>query len=228
MPRFQAAISMVRKRLAIPDTGVPHNDRAKWFSDFYLSADEDTDRRYGGAYGYQLLPPNKELLDELDALRLEFNLDPRWLHPLFNYIVSADAELDAPSSQSAWPSPRMNDVRLPKEQLRVTSLSIQIEKDTTISDIESIWKDVQKYQAYMDSAIPSRRDPIQKVTIKKYKKLMFLRKDKQNTYDKIARDHPDLGFSSGEDVRNFIRRVEKRFKKRSTLNDLPSLYWHGN
>jgi hypothetical protein len=92
---------------------------------------------------------------------MEFNLDPRWLHPLFNYIFSAENSLEPPSNQSAWPSPKMNDVRLPKGQQRVTSLSIRIEKDTTIHDIEDIWPEIKKYQAYMDSEIPSRRDPIQ-------------------------------------------------------------------
>jgi hypothetical protein len=42
MPRFQTAISDVRKRLGIPDTGIPFDDRAEWFSDFYRNADEDT------------------------------------------------------------------------------------------------------------------------------------------------------------------------------------------
>ena len=226
MPRFQASIAGVRKRLNIPETGIPYDDRAEWYADLYRNADEDTSRRYGGAYGYELLPPNKQLLDELDSLRLEFNLDSRWLHPLFNHIFSADKSLDPPSQQSAWPAPRMNDVRLPKEQQRVTSLSIRIEKDTTIQDIEDIWKDVQKYQAYMDAEIPSRRDPIRAETVERYKKVMELRANKQNTYDSIARRHPDLGFDTAEDVRGFIRRVEKRFKKRSTLRDLPNLYWH--
>jgi len=227
MPRFQSAIHDARKRLNIPKTGIPYDDRAEWFASFYRSADEDTAKRYGGAYGYELLPPNKELLDQLDNLRMEFNLDPRWLHPLFRYIFSAESALEPPSSQSAWPSPRMNDVRLPKEQQRVTSLSIRIEKDTTIRDIEDIWKDVQKYQAYMDADIPSRRDPIQTETVERYRKVMALRANKQKTYDKIARDYSDLGFETGEDVRGFIRRIEKRFKKRSTLRDLPNLYWHG-
>ena len=78
----------------------------------------------------------------------------------------------------------------------------------------------------MDSEIPSRRDPIQPDTVERYKKLMELRKDKKNTYDKIANDYPRLGFDTGEDVRGFIRRIEKRFKKRTTLRDLPHLYWH--
>lgn len=226
MPRFQSAISDVRKRLNIPETGIPYDERADWFAKFFQNPDEDTNGRYGGAYGYQLLPPNKKVLDELDNLRLEFNLDPRWLHPLFNYTFSAEKSLDPPSNQSAWVSPKMNDVRLPKEQQRVTSLCIRIEKDTTIHDIEAVWSDIKKYQAYMDSEIPSRRDPIQPDTVERYKKLMELRKDKKNTYDKIANDYPRLGFDTGEDVRGFIRRIEKRFKKRTTLRDLPHLYWH--
>lgn len=226
MPRFQAAVSEVRKRLSIPETGIPYDERADWFGNFFAYPDEDTEGRYGGAYGYQLLPPNKQVLDELDNLRIEFNLDPRWLHPLFNYVFSAEESLDPPSNQSAWPSPKMNDVRLPKEQQRVTSLSIRIEKDTTIHDIEAIWPSIRKYQAYMDSEIPLRRDPIQPETVERYKKLMELRHDKKNTYGKIAKDYPKLGFDTGEDVRGFIRRIEKRFKKRSTLRDLPNLYWH--
>ena len=226
MPRFQAAISGVRKRLKIPETGVPYDDRADWFGNFFINADEDTHARYGGAYGYQLLPPNKQVLDELDNLRLEFNLDPRWLHPLFNYIFTASEPLQSPSNQSAWPSPRMNDVRFPKEKQRVTSLSIRIEKDTTIHDVEAIWPEIKKYQAYMESEIPSRRDPIQPETVERYRKIMELRKDRQNTYDKISKEHDDLKFDTGEDVRSFIRRIEKRFKKRSTLRDLPNLYWH--
>lgn len=226
MPRFQTAVTEVRKRLKIPDTGIPLKDRASWFSNFFLNADEDTAKRYGGAYGYELLPPNKQILDELDNLRLEFNLDPRWLHPLFHYIFSGNESLNPPPQKSAWATPMMNDVRLPKNQQRVTSLSIQIEKDTSIHDIEAIWDDIKKYQAYMDADIPSRRDPIQEETVERYKKVVALKANKQNTYDKIAKDYPDLRFDTGEDVRGFVRRIEKRFKKRSTLRDLPNLFWH--
>lgn len=224
MPRFQAAVSDVRKRLGIPETGIPYDERAEWFADFYRNADEDTAKRYGGAYGYELLPPNKELLDELDNLRLEFNLDPRWLHTLFNYIFSADKSLEPPSQKSAWPSPRMNDVRLPKEQQRVTSLSIRIEKDTTIHDIEDIWDDVRKYQAYMDADIPSRRDPIQVETVDRYRNIIKLRADGLK-YQEIAEKYPDK-FNSAEDVRSFKNKQEARFKKRTSLRHLPSLWWH--
>ena len=224
MPRFQSAISEVRKRLNIPDKGIPYDDRAKWFSDFFRNADVDTSKRYGGAYGYELLPPNKELLDELDNLRLEFNLDQRWLHPLFNYIFSAEKSLEPPSNQSAWASPRMNDVRLPKEQQRVTSLSIRIEKDTTIRDIEDIWKDIKKYQAYMDAEIPFRRDPIQTETVGRYRSIVKLRADGLK-YQEIADKYPDK-FNSAEDVRSFKNKQESRFKKRTSLRDLPNLWWH--
>lgn len=224
MPRFQSAISEVRKRLNIPDKGIPYDDRAEWFSDFFRNADVDTSKRYGGAYGYELLPPNKQLLDELDNLRLEFNLDPRWLHPLFSYIFSAEKSLEPPSNHSAWASPRMNDVRLPKEQQRVISLSIRIEKDTTISDIEDIWNDIKKYQAYMDTEIPSRRDPIQTETVERYRSIVKLRADGLK-YQEIADKYPDK-FNSAEDVRSFKNKQESRFKKRTSLRDLPNLWWH--
>lgn len=224
MPRFKAALSDVRKRLNIPDTGIPYNDRAEWFENFYQNADEDTFNRYGGAYGYELLPPNKQLLDELDNLRLEFNLDPRWLHPLFNYVFSADQSLESPSPKSAWASPRMNDVRLPKDQQRVTSLSIKIEKDATIHDITAIWGEIQKYQAYMDAEIPSRRDPIQKETVKRYQNVIKLLADGLK-YQQIADKYPKK-FNSAEDVRSFRNKQEVRFKKRTSLRDLPSLWWH--
>lgn len=118
----------------------------------------------------------------------------------------------------------MNDVRLPKEQQRVTSLSIRIEKDTTIHDIEDIWNDVRKYQAYMDADIPSRRDPIQAETVERYRKIVKLRADGLK-YQEIAEKYPDK-FNSAEDVRNFKNKQEARFKKRTSLRHLPSLWWH--
>ena len=45
MPRFQAAISGVRKRLSIPATGIPAEDRADWFENFFRNPDEDTASR---------------------------------------------------------------------------------------------------------------------------------------------------------------------------------------
>ncbi len=224
MPRFRAAISDVRKRLNIPETGIPFDDRAEWYENLFRNADVDTEGRYGGAYNYQILPPNKELLDELDNLRLEFNLDPRWLTPLFNYIFSAEKSLEAPSDQSAWVSPKMNDVRLPKEQQRVTSLSIRIEKDTTIHDVRAIWSEVQKYQAYMDADIPSRRDPINKETVKRYKDVIELL-DAGSSYGQIAKKYKNK-FNTAEDVRSFKNKQEARFKKRTSLRNLPSLWWH--
>jgi hypothetical protein len=224
MPRFQTAITDVRKRLNIPKTGVPYDERADWFGSFFASPDVDTESRYGGAYGYQLLPPNKQILDELDNLRLEFNLDPRWLHPLFNYIFSAEKSLEPPSNQSAWVTPKFNDVRLPKEQLRVTSLNIRIEKDTTIHDVHAVWEEIQKYQAFMDTEIPSRRDPINIETVQRYKGVIRYLSEGLN-YGQIAKKYPSK-FNSAEDVRAFKNKQEARFKKRTSLRNLPSLWWH--
>jgi hypothetical protein len=224
MPRFQSDIKAIRKRLNIPDTGIPFDDRAEWYENLFHNADEDAAIRYGGAYDYELLPPNKELLDELDRLRTEFNLDPRWLHPLFNYIFTAEKSLEPPSQKRAWPSPRMNDVRLPKDQLRVTSLSIKIEKDTTIHDITAIWGDIKKYQAYMDADIQSRRDPIQAETVERYRDIVKLRA-KGLKYQDIAEKYSEK-FNSAEDVRSFKHKQESRFKKRTSLRNLPSLWWH--
>lgn len=118
----------------------------------------------------------------------------------------------------------MNDVRLPKEQQRVTSLSIRIEKDTTIHDIEAIWPSIKKYQAYMDAEIPSRRDPIQAETVERYRNIVKLRADGLK-YQEIADKYSDK-FNSAEDVRSFKNKQEARFKKRTSLRDLPRLWWH--
>lgn len=226
MPRFNAAILKARRKLKIPEEGIPFDDRANWYSSLFIPNDEDTARRYGKAYMHEVMPPNKKFLDVVDKIRADFNLDARWVHPIISYLGASDRSLDAPFHLSAYAEPRFNDVRLPKNKLRVTSLSIRIEKDTSVADVVNIWDDIEKYQLYMDSEVPNKRHPIEPDTVKRYEEVMKLKPN--NTYDQIAKEHPDLRFDTGEDVRNFVRRTENRFKKRSTIRNVPNLYWHND
>jgi len=225
MPRFQEAVAKIRADFNIPAKGIPYEERASWYQKFFINPDVDTASRYGWSYEYQLLPPNKKLLDAIDNLRHEFNLDARWMHPLFAYISDGSKKLGCPSNQSASVTPRFNDVRLPKDKLRVTSLSIRIEKDTSFSDIRAIWAEIEKYQKYMDSVIPTRRDAIQTKTVEKYRKIIELR-NQGLKYQEIADQNPDLGFIAAEDIRAFVHKQESRFKKSSSLRNVPDLWWH--
>lgn len=225
MPRFQKAIEQSRIELSVPPDGIPYNERASWYQKFFSNPDVDTASRYGWSYEYQLLPPNKKFLDTIDILREDFNLDARWMHPLFAYISDGSKKLGCPSNKSASASPRFNDIRLPKEELRVTSLSIRIEKDTSISDIRAIWTEIEEYQEYMDSVIPTRRDAIQTKTVENYRKIIKLR-NQGLKYQEIANQHPELGFIAAEDIRAFVHKQESRFKKSSSLRNVPDLWWH--
>lgn len=225
-PRFLKAVAEVRRQLNIPVDGIPVEERSEWFSSM-LTGEIDTGKRYGFMTGHDLLPSDKKTLDALDQLASDFNLDNRWLHSLFMYVFTGGEKLDPPFHRSANLRPYMNDVRLPKEKLKVTSLSISIQKDTSIEDIRAIWDEVEKYQAYMDSDIPKRRDKIKSETVKRYLKVREL-EDNGLTQREIAELHPKLGFTTAKDVSDFKRELEQRFKpaKSGALRKLPPLSWH--
>jgi len=226
-PRFLKAVAKVRADLDVPEGGIPLDERPQWYSKQVKAGEEDTGKRYGFMTGHDLLPSDKKILDALDQLASDFNLDARWVHSLFMYVFMGDKKLDPPFHRSASVRPRMNDVRLPKEQLRVTSLSISIQKDTSIEDIRAIWDEVEKYQAYMDSDVPKRRDKIKSETVKRYLKVREL-EDKGLTQREIAEQHSKLGFGTAKDVSDFKRELEERFRpaKSGVLRKLPPLSWH--
>jgi hypothetical protein len=226
-PRFIKAVVAARQKLNVPPGGIPYDERAEWFSSLLSAGEEDTGKRYGFVIGHDLLPSDKLTLDTLDQLARDFNLDSRWLHNLFMLVFSGDTNLEPPFHRSASPRARVNDVRLPKEQLRVTSLGIDIHKDTSIEDIRAIWGEIEKLQAYMDSDVPQRRDKIKPETVKRYLKVRQL-EDQGQTQQEIADKHATLGFGTAKDVSDFKRELEQRFKpsKSGALRKLPPLWWH--
>jgi hypothetical protein len=226
-PRFLKAVAKLRQQLNIPPGGVPYDERSERFSAMLAAGEEDTAKRYGHMTGHDLLPSDKTTLDVLDQLAQDFNLDSRWLHSLFMFMFFDGTKLDPPFYRSANPRAYFNDVRLPKDQLRVTSLGISIQKDTSIEDIRAIWPEIEKLQAYMDSDIPKRRDKIKSDTVKRYLKVREL-EVAGLTQDDIARKHPKLGFDVAKDVSDFKRELEKRFRptKSGAVRKLPPLWWH--
>jgi hypothetical protein len=226
-PRFLKAVSKVREDMDVPADGIAPDERPQWYSAMLAAGEEDTGKRYGFMTGHDLLPSNKKILDALDQLAYDFNLDARWLHGLFMFVFLGDEKLDPPFYRSASPQAYFNDVRLPKEQLRVTSLSISLQKDTSIEDVRAIWGDIEKFQAYMDTDVPQRRDKVRPETVKRYQEVRDL-EDSGLTQDDIARKHPRLNFDTAKDVSDFKRELEKRFRppKSGALRKLPSLWWH--
>lgn len=225
--RFQTAVAKVREEFGVPPSGIPLEQRAEWYGTLVSSGEEDTGKRYGFISGHDLLPSDKKILDALDKLTRDFNLDSRWLHSLFTYVFLDDKKLTPPFHRSASPRAYFNDVRLPKDQLRVTSLGISLQKDTSIEDIRVIWPEIEKLQAYMDADLPQRRDLIKPVTVKRYMKIRRL-EDGGLTQQEIAERYPDLGFDTAKDVSDFKRELEQRFRppKSGELRKLPSLWWH--
>ncbi len=227
MPRFKKATASAREELGIPVDGIPYEDRGHWYQSLFMHPDANTGARYGFMIGHDLLPPNKKLLDIIDKIMADFNLDSRWAHEILDYILSGDGKLDAPFWRSASPVPKFNDVRLPKNKLRVTSLSISINKETSVQDIRDIWHEIKTYMAYMDSDIPKRRDPMLAKTVERYVKVCELR-EQCLTQNEIARGHSELKFGTEKDVSDFLQQVEKRFKprKNGSIRAVPNLFWH--
>jgi hypothetical protein len=226
-PRFLKAVAKLQQEFDVPPVGIPHSKRANWYGTLFGAADMDTGIRYGYMIGHDLLPPNEKMLDALDALAADFNLDARWLHSLFTFVFLGDTTLSPPFHRSVSPRARFNDIRLPKDQLRVTSLSISLQKDTSLGDIHAIWGEVEKYQAYMDTDVPQRRDKVKSATVKKYQKVREL-EDQGMPQSEIAQKYPKLGFLSAKDVSDFKRGFEQRFRpaKSGVLRNVPPLSWH--
>jgi hypothetical protein len=205
--RFQKRVVFARKQLGINSDGLPAQDRASWYSNSLNSSGLRKDNAHN--FDLSLLPDDKKFMDVLERLASDFNLDSRWYSSLFQFIVGGGTLI--PPFGKASVNARVNDVRLTKEELVVEQLWIDIRKDTSIEDIRELWGQVEAYQEYMATDFPKKRRPIQKESIEKYVKVRDLEDDKL-PQKRIARDYPELGFTSAEDVSNFKKELEERFK----------------
>lgn len=210
MKRFQEAINKFRIKYKIKPTGIPRDQRADWYSSFFLKPTFDARKKFGGLSDYELLPPNKGFVKDIEKLASDFNLDSRWYIPLFLLISSGGYNITPPFEASVNPLPRFNDVRLPEKQQVITRLLIEIRKDTSLGDIRKAWGQIKKYQKKMISDTPQKRKQIKSETIKRYIQIREM-EDMGVPQKEIAQQ---LGFLATEDVSRFkSSEIENRFKK---------------
>jgi hypothetical protein len=212
MKRFQSAVVAFRNDHGIQPGGIPINERAGWYESLFTNQTFSASNLLGSRSDYELLPGNKDFINDLEYLAAEFGLESRWLMPLFIMISSGKNEIDPPSSESTVLLPRINDARLPENQQTVTRLLIEIRKDCAQSDIAKIWPKVKQIQKQMLGETPERRKQIDPSILKAYLRMREM-EDDGCPHSVIAKE---FGFQSSEDVSRFkTSEIEKRF--RSTI-----------
>lgn len=206
MKRFRKAILTAREKWNIPKDGLKTDDRAAWYSAFFTNPDIDTgDSHYSDAHN-KFIPPNQLIRSTLDDVIGQFNLDHRWYFNLFQHIA-IDTPLEAPPVLP-YVERRINDVRLPKKELIVEKLWIQIYPDTSREDILDIWDQVEECQKMMRSPISKKRKPL--VNVWKYIKIRNLEDQKVSQRD-IVEKYPEFKFTDEKQVSEFKKQIEQRF-----------------
>lgn len=207
MKRFQKATVQYRNILSIDKNGFPKEKAIAWYKKLFDSSDVDTDKLFAFESSHVLLPPNKFVIKTLRKFADEFNLDERWYIDLLFYLMDERNKLDTPYGGIDI-NAQIDDPKLPFHQQVVTKLSIQINKDTAIKDIEDIWETVKRYQSKMTTKVPVRRRVLTNVST--YIKIRDL-EDQHTPQSEIAKLLPEIKNWTAADIATFKNKMEKRF-----------------
>jgi hypothetical protein len=207
MKRFQKETINFRKILGIPVNGFPQDLSLLWYKSLFDQPNIDTKKRFSFESSHVFLPPNKFVIETIEQFAGKFNLDERWYVDLLFYLMSDKGTLDVPYGGIDI-HVDINDRKLPQNQQVVTKLSIEINKDTAIKDVESIWETVQQYQSKMKTRVPTRRRDI--VNTKTYIKIREL-EDQGLPQSEIVKLLPGFSRKTASDVANLKKEMEERF-----------------
>jgi hypothetical protein len=206
---FREPVVTFRTEWGIPSGGFTDKEsRGNWYRDFFACAEYDPDERYRYQLGYRYLPPNEKFITSLKELALYFGLDERWYLQLVFHAAGSDLELKDPQPSAAI-NLNINDAHLPDEERMVTSISIVIQKDTSLEDIRSLWSKVQDLQSRMEGSVPERRRKVSKENKERYITIRQL-EDEGLKHEQIAER---LGIIDTTEISRIKDRVEKHFKQ---------------
>lgn len=210
MKRFQKAVAKFRETIGIQSTGIPPNERASWYQRHFIKRNvsaTEMHRLFRIDVNQETLPPNRTFLKQLKNFADNFNLDEQWYSSLFSYLVGGDSELTPPDG-SPLLDVRINDARLPNDEMKVTSLRINVHKNTTMKEIMALRPKIERYQKMMRIDLPERKKPWDKDNVQNYLKVREL--EEQGVKQKaIAKQ---LQFNSDQSVGLFKQEIESRFK----------------
>ncbi len=207
MKRFQKATEKYRVALGIPKSGFLQRLALQWYHALFKNETLDTRNRFAFESSRDLLPPNKFVIEQLEKFASEFNLDERWYIDLLFYLMDERSKLNTPYGGIDI-DVQIDDPKLPIHQQVVTKLSIQINKDTAIKDIEDIWETVKQYQSKMTTKVPIRRRVFTNVST--YIKIRDL-EDQNIPQREIAKRLPEIKNCTAADIATFKNKMEKRF-----------------
>lgn len=209
MKRFQKAVLNFRSKIGIPIEGLQKEKRASWYQNNYTYFPDNSPEKFSREPNQQLIPTDPKFRNLLRQFAKSFGLDEIWYDSLFTYLLCDDQiELDVPHYEP-YLEVRINDVRLPADQVKVTSIKMNIDSETKLNDVRNIWSKIKKLQKRMVLPPPQRRRPFTERIVNRYLKVRDL-EDSGKKHREIA---DELGFTSAEDVAAFKRNLES-FSKR--------------
>lgn len=210
MKRFQKAVAKFRETIGIPNTGIPPDERASWYQQLFIKRNvsaAEMHRLFRIDINQETLPPNRTFLKRLKNFADSFNLDEQWYSSLFSYLVGGESELPPPAGQPVL-DVRVNNALLPAGEMKVTSLRINVHKNTTMKEILALRPKIEQYQKMMGVDLPERKKPWNQDNVQNYLKVREL--EEQGIKQKaIAKQ---LHFNSDQSVGLFKQEIEARFK----------------
>jgi hypothetical protein len=210
MKRFQKAVMKFREAIGIPSTGIPPDERASWYQQLFIKrtvSAADMHRLFRIDVNQQTLPPNRKFLKQLKSFADNFNLDEQWYSSLFSYLVGGDSELLPPDGQPLL-DVRVNNALLPADEMEVTSLRINVHKNTTMTEILALKPKIEHYQKMMSIDLPERKKPWDEDNVQNYLKIHELEDQGVRQAD-IAKQ---LDLYSAQSVASSKQEIESRFK----------------
>ncbi len=210
MKRFQKAVIKFREDTGIPSTGIPPDERASWYQQLFIKRNvsaTEMHRLFRIDVNQETLPPNRTFLKQLKNFAEDFNLDEQWYSDLFSYLVGGDKELTPPDG-SPLLDVRVNDAKLPNDEMEVTSLRINVHKNTTMKEIMALRPKIEHYQKMMSVDLPERKKPWDKEKVQNYLKIQEL-EDQSVRQAEIAKQ---LDLYSTQSVASLKQEIESRFK----------------
>jgi len=144
MKRFQKAVMDFRSKIGIPPEGLQRDKRADWYQRNYSYLPEKSPEKFSRETNHQLIPTDPKFRRLLKQFARSFGLDEIWYDSLFTYLLCDGLiELDVPHYEP-YLEVRVNDVRLPADQIKVTSIKMNIDSETKLNDVRKIWSKIKE------------------------------------------------------------------------------------
>ena len=225
-PSFVDAIVVLRKKWEIPVQGIQsQNELDKWYQNLNGATEQYFDkqlpikrqelvevRKKGNFAEHTKIKdkfnnevPRNAFLRDIKRLTREQNLSPRWIDGIKRYLL-----FNNPDNMGIFIGPVIStsiDMEFDTE-----TISLEIEANTTLEDIKSIWPSVMEAQSRLSYKKQKKFQPLRKFDRNKKAYELYQQGKK---YREIADEFSKTGKTIGEET---VAKMIERYKKMVDIN----------